>query len=431
LAVPVLLAAAAIIALTAWRIGAAGDEGTFALKDVAGDRAALHGVTIAGELTDGYHRTVFTIEDGRVAHRTAVLDPPASPDIGQPFRPGARRMFDGIAYEARPALIGWMDFDVRYMDWREPKRYRSGTARVKTGLVYRQPQSGQYRFANDLNYGIAKIGEKVYFTVPTTRDFSGTNGIYAIDEFPGRHDPFDDEAAARTLAEIDLERNRELPEGAAGLEVLGLEAAGDRLALLLADEGRLAVRAYDSLDGTPLGELVLEDTIVSTDPSVELPGEVHSGSYQAYADHDTGVLNLLLYRTPEGPELVSVTMLSFDLTDGVRLVAAVKESFERERAERDIYGVTKLGYRDGRLIAVKTLQETEEESGIIYAALQPRHLMIFVYENGKPVYQGELVTDANDDLHRIVNADNRGFGYDVWDYRHFNNITISGSGSGG
>jgi hypothetical protein len=433
LAVPALLAAAAIIAFTAWRIGAARDAWTFALRDVAGDRAALQGVMITGELADGYHRTAFAIADGRVAHRTVVKDPPAPPAIEEPFHPGARRSFDGILYEARPSSIGRMDvFDVRFEDRRDPGRYRGGTARVKTGLTHRRTESGQYRFTNDLNYGIAKIGERVFFTVTTSREFSGMNGIYAIDEFPERLEPFEPASHGRLLAAIDLERNRELPESSLGLEVLGLEAAGDRLALIAVDEGKLAVYAYDPTDGTRIGERVLDAIAVCTDPCAAPAGDVHYASYEAYPDHDTGVLNLLLYRVPDGPDRVSVTMLSLDLTDAVRRLATVRESYERDRMDRDAYPVTKLSYRGGKLIAVKSLQETEEESGLYGSALQPRRLMIYVYEDGRPVYQGELRTDADDDLYRPADAAGKGFsGYTAWNYRRFTGIEIADSASGG
>ncbi|GIP32659.1 hypothetical protein [Paenibacillus sp. J2TS4] len=457
LAIPMLMAALVIAAIVFMRIYTAKEAGTFELRDLSGDRSALEDVTISGDLRDGYHRTHFSIQGSLVETATEIYDNVAG-RFSNRYSPGAPKIIDGIQHEARPSFVGTFDFDITYEDRRNLKNITSGTGYVKTGLTYHDPRksenigmitdnmdtsiitgtntnsgsgtstedsSRQYFFMNHLNYGITRIGDKVYFTVPTTSDYTGTNGIYEITDFTVGGFSRPSEKAAKELVTIDLDNNRK--EGAPKIEVLGLEAVGDKLALILAEDNKLTLRRFDSRSGAELGKVTMDDIAIQDNASfpADSKEETHYAAYEAHIDHDVQVINLILSRGPSEPDDVKTTMLSFDLSNGIKWIDTVKESYPREEIDR-FYDTTLISHRQGKLYVVKTLIESEEESQVPYDIVRPKHLMIYVYENAKLVYKGELVTDMNDDIIRVMNLppSTGGFGYDEFDYRHFDNLKI-------
>lgn len=462
LAIPLLIIALALIGGMFAKLYLSKDEGTFYLQDLYGDRSALEGVTISGDLRDGYHRTHFSIRGSQVVTATDFYEKNPG-GFSHRHSVGAAKIIDGIQHEARPSLVGEYDFDITYQDRRNPKHMITGTGYVKTGLTFHDPNkstntdmimdytdtemitgtntnagsgttgagstnvsSRQYFFANDLNYGITRIGDKVYFTVPTTSGYTGMNGIYEITDFSVGGFLRPAEKAARELVAIDLDNNGK--EGAPKVEVLGLEAVGDKLVLILSEDNKLTLRGFDSHSGAELGQVTLDiafrDRENVKDPS-DSKEETHYAAYEAFIDHDVQVINLIFSRGPAEPDEVKTTMLSFDLSDGVKWIDTVKESYSREEIDR-FYDTTLISHRQGKLYVVKTLRDSEEKSQIPYDIARPKHLMIYVYENAKLVYKGELVTDMNDDVIHVRNLppSTGGFGYDEVRYRNFDNVRI-------
>lgn len=401
LLIPALIAAVIVIASMAMNVHAAKDNGTFYLKDLYGDRMALEDAVIRGELLDGYHRTVFRIADGGVHTETQIFDQPEPSFL---HRSIIGKLINGLDYTV---YVTGSQYEIQYRD-RSGSRF--GHAKVGTGLVNRK--SGNVNtFTNPLEYGLANVGDKIFFTVPTTWDYTGTNGIYALDFYPR---PDQAEPSARRLASIDLNNND--PNKASGIEVLGLEAVGDKLALLLVEDNRrLIVRGYDSGDGSFIGEAAVDHFALAGRPEARQPGAVQTGrhneGFASFADPEAMTLNLSFRRSDDTAlrDHPSLTILSFDLSDGVRLIGEVKENFT-DGEEDHYYGVMSVNHLGGKLYVAMTVRETEEQSGVPFEIGRPIRFMIYVYEERTLVYKGELMTDQNDDLIRVLNQSAASFG---------------------
>jgi hypothetical protein len=226
---------------------------------------------------------------------------------------------------------------------------------------------------------------------------------------------------AEKLVELDMRGNN--AEQSRGLEVLGLEAAGDRLLLIMSEDGeRLIVRSYDSETGQMLGEAVV--------PGFQTSG--HSTSYMVSTDPDGQTVSLVFPRhaeqLTEGKS--SFTILSFDLSDGLRLIEEVRPVFEDGSWESWISraAVTHTG---DKLVVAMTLRAAEEDNSPYpnYFVSSIR-FMIYVFESGELAYRGELLTDQNDDYIYTRNRqlDTR---YSPNIYREFERLSIERIGRDG
>lgn len=229
-----------------------------------------------------------------------------------------------------------------------------------------------------MEYGLAFIRDNVYFTVPTSAKSSGVNGIYELS--------FEEDGENRTVTEYSLDQNKD----GGSFEVLGLEAAGDKLALILEDNGQIKVRGYDSKSGQQVGEITLAQT------------EDYFQRYEAYSNDQT--LNLVFQRSTDNTNQDSQfhkVVFSVDFTDGMKLIDQTNLDYE----DSEVYMRSRMTmlYRDAKLYVVFTSTEAETPEGVYLEFVHPMHLLIRVYEAGMPIYEGELMTDVNDDGIRFIN----------------------------
>ncbi len=420
-AIPVLIAALALIVAMAFHFYRMKEDGTFALKDLSGDRNVLEGVVIRGQLGDGYHRTSWRLDEGRLETTTDLFDQPIWPDtyryipggnkrIGDmEFRVGGNREFDIMSYRRPPG---------------EPFFYMPvGTAYVTPPIQYGQSGNGNaVTYANPLEYGIASIGDKVYFTVPVTYDSIGTSGIYELNFF----DWFNiltvhkDDYPARKLVDIPLEANAS--EQSPGIDVLGLEAAGDKLILISVENHQLKLRSYDRASGKLLGEATVPDFNLPNRPGTPSGAEAYVESYEAFVDEKQQALNLSF----RGSSVKQRYLLSFDLSKGVELTGTLKASFSD--GEEDAYqGIYAASYRNGKFYIIRTFRDSRKVADDpSYDVFLPRRCYLYVFERSELVYKGEIATDMNDDSVEALNQlpQANGTTYDQMDYRQFSNITI-------
>lgn len=427
---------AAIIVITAMgaTVYAKKDLGMFYLKDLQGSRDAIEDAVISGDLSDGYHRTTFRIEKGQVKTQTILFEQPQR-KIWNRYIPGRAKIMNGLEYEI---MNGGPNFEVIARKRLEYNQIPIGKATVNPHVKYirsDQNDNGNTRtYTNALEYGLAKIGEKVYFTLPTTRDYTGENGIYELkfsDSREYRGITGDSEQDARTVATISLDKNK--ADSHSSIEVLGLEAVGNNLALILVVDNELIIRSYDSESGKQLGEVIVPSFFLAgrsvVDSSINLNGESHNENYEAFSDHDQDILNLSFSRySAQLADTGSInrTIISIDFSHGLQIIETIEASFTD--GEEDYYnGLTFISHRNGKLYVVKTLTTKEEESSQFqYDIVRPKRFMVYVYEASTMIYKGELITDINDDNIRAINLPPQygGFGYDESEYRNFNNLRI-------
>ena len=250
-ALPVLAAAIAIIVILAATAYGAKDNGKLEIRDAAGNREALAGVTISGELGDGIHRTRFRVENGRVNADTELFDQPRSNYIyqfsaGGPVRLGERE----YSIENRSDLHTITSWKMAKEGYRIPE----GMAEVTPPAVRRESAGKGTASPNPVEYGLAIAGGKVYYTVPVTSDYSGSTSIYELRFYEWGFRPTNlENYAPRSLLDIPL-KGAGAGEKVGGIDILGLEAVGDKLALLSVERNALHIRSYDSANGEPLGK---------------------------------------------------------------------------------------------------------------------------------------------------------------------------------
>lgn len=438
----ILLAACGIVGVYAW-IASAKNGAVFDWIDLQGDRRALAGVTISGQLRDGYHSTHFALTDGVLSTEVELYDGPAPP-LEQAFLPGKKKEFEpGHRFEARRSMFGGaLDFDITYEDLsRLPKSITYQRALVRTDLqfhrnAYRRGNGNSegYTFTNDVNYGIAQAAGRIYFTVPTTKHYTGTNGIYEITEFIERAVNQEDVPVARERVTFSLDKNQEFVEGdgsegtMSGIEVLGLEGVADQLALLLVEDDMLIIRGYDAVSGEMVGEAIIDDFILTGRGAQDVypHATAHHESYTAYSDHEAGVLNVYFSRVPEQPDAYrELLMFSIDFSNGAELVDEMVLQYARDEIDR-IEGVFLHAYRNGKTYIVRTLRESAENSSTPFEIARPVRFIVDVYEAGRHLYQGELITDRNDDFIHVAYKPGPigSISYDAAQYRNFDRIRV-------
>jgi hypothetical protein len=426
-AISLLVATIVIIIALAVNTYGMKDNGILNMKDLFGSREAISDVTISGELRDGYHRTVFRMEAGHISSNTEIFKQPLWADNYR-FVPGGPKRMGGLQYNVNNQISSY-EITSRTDNYHIP----IGTAIVTLPISYRNPaqQGDGVTYTNSPEYGLAKIGDKVYFTVPVSTYFTGTIGIYEL-KFSewGFRSLFDSAAnaayAPRKIVDISLDANNS--DGKSGIEILGLEAVGNQLVLLSVQNNKLLIRSYDSDNGELLGEAAIADFYLSGRPGDNRPAdsEVHKESYEAYSDPENNLLNISFKRSSFTQNLMNVTMLSIDFSEVVKVVHTVKTSFD-DGEEDTFSGISHMSYRKGKLYVIKTFREPESaESRIVYEITRSKHFYIYVYEHSKLVYKGELVTELNEDNIRAINLSplHGGFGYDQMDYRYFTNVAI-------
>lgn len=419
-AIPVLVAALALIIAMAFHFYRMKDDSTFALKDLSGNREAIRDVVIRGQLSDGYHRTSWRLEQGRPDTSTELFTQPIWPDIFR-YIPGGNKRIGDTEFR----VSGNYEFNI--MSYKRPpgENYLMpvGTAFVTPSIRYGQSSNGNaVTYANPLEYGIARIGEKVYFTVPVTYDSTGSSGIYELNFFDWGFSLVVDKKdyPARKVVDVPLEVNAS--GQSPGIDVLGLEAVGDKLVLISVENHTLKLRSYDGTSGATLGE--------STVPNFYLPGrtgtpsgaDTYQESYEAFVDEEQHALNLSF----KGSSVDQRYFLSFDLSEGVKLSDTLEASFAD--GEEDVYqGINEASYRNGKFYIVRTFREARKvDNEPYYDVVLPRHCYLYVFEGSELAYKGELATDMNDDSAEALNQlpQTSGFMYDQMDYRYFSNITI-------
>lgn len=430
LAVPVLALLTLILVLVYLNIYLAKDRGTFELRDIQGDRSALEDVRIHGEYRDGYHRTFFSIQGQALDTKTQILNK-AIPAISMKYATFGAKVINDLHYNVRPSFYGLSNFDVMVEDRTDLRKIKQAGGYVQTGVIthYKNADSDyvEHHFTNDLNYGIAKIGDAVYFTVPTTKDYTGTNGIYEIVEFSSSYGYTNPDRAvepARELVTFSLDQNKS--EHAESLEVLGLEAVGQYLALIMVEGDQLIIRGFNR-DGALRGEYIVEDFRLMGNGTASADEDTritYHPNYRAYVDHDLNVLNIRFSQNVMDPRQAQTTIYSLDFSNGVKLVHTLETEHDLDKQDR-FFNVDVLSYRHDKLYILQSFRKLSNELDP-HQPFYPKQLILSVYEAGKLLYEGEIVTDLNDDLTQLLkpNPYSHGDGFNETQYRNFDHIRI-------
>ncbi|MEK3883161.1 hypothetical protein [Paenibacillus sp. PL2-23] len=420
-----LLAAlsAGIILITLFVIDTSRNNGTIELVDLLGDRSALDGIAVEGAIRDGYHEMRFRWADGRITKQTKVHDEPRN--LNTYYAPGMPLPVGDRFYEIYPSFTSNDDYEVRYFDNIDGFRGDfGGMAFIDPSLVYHSAANSRAH-TNYQEKGLAFIGDRVFYAPTTTRDYTGSSGIYEVIRFSGRNTMQGEDSeqpATKRIAELDLEGNSR--DELQGLEVLGLEAVDGKLALIALVDGRIVVRGFDADSGEIIGEAAL-DTFVHTttvEGGQRPDGETYRENYDAYADDDTGILTLKLTSTNSTSLENHLAIISLSLREGVQLVHE-QSLVHPVRDAEPIEEYSRFSFRDGKLYAFKRMLSQPPDLFTRYDDLKIRSFFIEAYEAGELIYRGELVTDMNDDLVQEQHlAEPYQFQYEPYRYRQMEDV---------
>ncbi|MDG5789068.1 hypothetical protein QA612_16545 [Evansella sp. AB-P1] len=377
------------------------DHSTFYLKDHKGDRSVLNDITVQGELRDAYHTVHFTIENNKVTKNTKIYSYPISDPTNRSWFRWMETTLDGVDYE----ILGEGEFDI-YRNRRKTSDVPQGWSHVKTDI---HPSSAVNQV--ELGLGLAQVGESIYFTVPTTSAYVGNNHIYEIEfvdpsQRISRTDGFTEQ---RVIATYSLEQNGDSTSKT--IDVLGLQGVGDHLALIKREGNDLVIREFHT-DGEEVGGTILDNFFL--DVETRLP-------YTAYLNEADNIITLSFSHKRDEFKVVNI---EFAHGEGFEIIDVVDVTFEGELDEN--HRLVEMFYKNNKLYVANTLKDMTDERNFIYSIGRPIQFFLHVYEGNELLYQGEIVTDMNDDLIRFQTApfSAGGVGYDYHEHRNFVHISF-------
>ncbi|RXZ82626.1 hypothetical protein EBB07_08980 [Paenibacillaceae bacterium] len=434
-ALPVLAAALLVLAIVSISLYAANRQATFRLEHLAGEASWLDDMTLEGVLHDGYHRTPFVISGGQVRFETEIMPRPIQVR-SQPHSERGQKTIGERRYEVFPEDM--QQYIVRYQAYvKGTGNYRPERGEVSVRVPIQITMEGkQMGFSNLLEYGLTELAGETYFTVPTLTTARGSNGIYRIDFASGE---------SAEIVTFSLEGNRAGEDVNGNVQVLGLESVGNRLVLIVSRGQSLEVHAYDAASGRAMGKAVVADFNVISVASPPNTGEEnvandaadHSAErfyedYDAYRD-SSGHLLLSFLSNRSDTEQVWRTVVSLDMTaeeqaGGIALLDRQQLNWPNVReGYNDGAHIVDASYREDVLyiarMRVDHEQNAEERSRSYYADLYNRSLLLEAYRDEKLLYQGLLVTDANEDNNQAANVYPGPYGYSEYEHRRFDDVS--------
>jgi hypothetical protein len=255
-----------------------------------------------------------------------------------------------------------------------------------------------YRSSTRYAHGLVQMDGTIYFTVITTHQYSGTNGIYAIEKFSTIWESMysgqnKTTGNARTVTTFSLNDHN--------TAVLGLEAVDGKLVLIMSIDNVLTLRAYDPLDGRLIGELAI--TEINNAETLE--------DYREYID---GSILILAFKD---------TIVSVEIGDDIELRHWVQGIDHKN--EYLYISINKVYDVNDRLYVFSNVNR-RDEGEYSYQELRPKHFMLHVFSANDLLYIGEFINDSDEDYeadrHRSFNS----FGYNYYKYRHFESVSVEG-----
>jgi len=434
---------------------------TLYIKDIAGDPSVLDDVVITGVLKDGFHGQRFEISGRRIDRdfiyhehsRDNETDPAGlvyanslylngltyiyelnsilSPDADISYsREEEQNETDGQYYRIERKKGNKLDIyaNITVINFQggnddTPKFFKMNTGIKLEGDDGEFEISKKYRIdpgnpeapgnshpvedrsyidlprpASRLAQGLVQMNGRIYFTVLTTRDYSGTNGIYAIDRYSSMWEMAGlnpkETGSASTVTNFSLNDH--------DTAVLGLEAAEGKLILIMSINNVLTLRAYNPEDGSLAGELAV--TGIKEADSLE--------DYLEFIDGNT--LNLAFKDT-----IVSVGIEE----DNISLKHLV-QGIDFNNEYLDIF-INKICEVNGRLFIFSNVNRRDEGNNPIQE-LRPKHFMLHVFSGSNLIYIGEFINDSDEDYEADRRRNSSTFGYNYRKYRQFESVSVKG-----
>lgn len=410
------------------------EKESFVVKDISGDPTVLTQAKISGILRNGKQTTSFDWIGHEVKATTQYFRKMQSISL-RPYTLGGSLGVGDKYY----TVYGEQNFEILEQDWSKKGGEQTRSAVVPSTLTYqwgkiKDDKLATSKFTNPLEYGLTAVGDQMFFIVPSNAAYAGANSIYQLD-FKQKKD----ESNSRKIATIDLKGNALLTQAQQpmNIEILGLEAVGKQLAVVMSKDGKLVIQTYDSVSGKETGAVEIKDVYLQSElndsiatPPVEGGTVAQSYGYNAYRDEENGVLNLTFNIATEGNSSRDVLFVSIDMKNKVSLLSVLKATYNNPReSANDLIGIMQVAYLQNHLYVIRMEQEQTnnqevqndqaqdaEQAAEVKSQEGYRHLYVYVYRTSGLAYKGELVTKMNEDY---VSWSEDPEGYHSGKYRFF------------
>jgi len=288
---------------------------------------------------------------------------------------------------------------------------RSGGSASITSQVYAETMS-----ISDPSNAFTMLKGSIYFTLLSTPQYKGTNGIYKVEQFTSdwmsQLDDRSQYGQIKTITSFSLDEQN--------LNVLGLKAVDNKLVLILLEDDTLKIRSYHPENGNLIDQLEV----------AHLTSHELRGPYGCYIDGNR--LNLSIPRAKESSSQNSDTdlLVSLRIDDDITLLHLV-EGLDLEAGEKVAYNLDQIYEVNGKLFVFTYLSEEGLElNSAPYSSLslEPKHYAVFVYQNGRLLYKGKFIDDSDQDYiaNRLKVQSFDSINTDYYQYRSIRGIRVRG-----
>lgn len=420
-ALPLVCIVVIVVAVILTEARSSKEHGTYAVQNLYGNSELLEDIVISGAIVDSNHHTSFIWHGNEVDTNTKVYSH-AQNEWRYRYSSGFYQQIGGYYYSTLPSGFNPHEFYITRQQFKANRYVDQQTALAIIPLdLMNNKGNNTFELTNNITYGLAEVNDELFFTAVTTNRYKGTNGIYKL-YFDSANSFNTPAARKRSTAIMTYSLDHNLDETSPPVSVLGLEAVGNKLALILVKGDKLVIEGYDT-EGKALGEVEVADFLMTGTGNDEAGDTVHYyETYEAYSRAGSEMLTLSWRGSNKQRLIVSV-----DFAGGMKLadVTTIKTEAATLVEDEDYeHGVRFITFKNGKLYYVSVYRQVDERDGSHIHYMKQIRFLLSVYEQGQLMYQGELLTDVNDDLIRINQRNLMDFSYDPLQYRSIFDVRI-------
>lgn len=415
-ALPLAVIVSLTIVLIISEIYGAKEAGTYEIKHWHGNAAVLEEITVSGSIVDYYHKTHFQWQANDVSIHTDINQ---YPTIERRYQYTIDHRSGNYYYHAYEPSFGTEYAVRRYLYDQDKGRVEHtdyATVNVSLQRKYNVASLDSPLYVNPMHYGLAEIDDDIYYTIVASQHFSGSNGIYKLSFLPqgSRQLPYM-QPPDEPIIEYDMNNS---------IDVLGLEAVGDKLALITLQEDQLVITAYQ-VTGEELGSVSAAPIIISNNITENDRDKLYYyPQYESYVNADNDLLSLSFLTKDQTRKVINISFAGSPRIEAVTEIDTVINSETKRYVEEQDYefGSRFMTHKDGKLYYASVYRQMNEDESRITASFKPAHFILSVYEHGQLLYRGELVTNMNDDLIRLQHRNMMNYGFDRFEYRNIYDV---------
>lgn len=315
IALTLTIVAAVLIIAALVLVRGAKEHGTYEIAHLYGDPSVMEGITISGAVQDENHRTSFAWLDDHVDTKTEVFAKPQRNWTYHYYSDMYQRIND---YYYTVNLNSYKGLKIERISLQHNRWERSEYMEVELPMAR---LFNKERYTSEekkkLSYGLAEVEGELYITLVTTTGYEGVNWIFKLNSDKWYKQLYPNASFEPTQI-MSYRSDRNDIENTTQTAVLGLEAVGDSLALILVRDDKLVIEGYRT-DGEKLGETAVTPFIFE-----EINNELADGDnyarygveYEAYRDAENGMLTLSFLNQQSQRTAVTVQCTE----DGIKLI---------------------------------------------------------------------------------------------------------------